>query len=177
MKKQLFFFCFVLFCFVEFVSGAAGGESSYRFLFSQVFNFLIFLGLIWFILKKVGRPWLKKEADRFLKLSEEAKYMEKKYEDDCTRVEKEIRKLEDKMSRVGQLVEETCRSLRKELEEAESRYREVERGKIKREVWRLKHNVSESLKNELLNQVLERTKSNIDPNRETLNSFVLLPKN
>ena len=160
--------------FIEEALGASpGGQGSYQVLFSQFFNFFIFCALVFFLLKRLGNPWLKAEADKFLKLSKEAEDKEKLSQKSYKQVQENIKKIEDKILNIEHLVKEACKSFEGELQDMELRYQKTEKKRLKTEIWRLKNNAIVNLKTQLLAQVLERTKNNIGAHLKNKGTFVL----
>ena len=163
---------------VPSVAFAGSGEGiPFGFLFSQVFNFSLFVLILFFILRKNLPAFLRQKKADFLEYRQKAKALEQKYQADNLIWQKKLQSLMNKQENIKADVAEAVRQKEKEMaQETENRLK-VLRARAEQALRRARLKETSQLKTWLVSQVMtqarEQIKAEEPAKKSALNSHIV----
>ena len=105
-KKLLFFACFIFFPCFSLAEGSGLKEVAV-----QLFNFSVFFGLLWFLLKKPAQAFFHKRQKNFLSFEEQALKIEKEKKEELTVWDQKLKALTERESGIKEKAQEEGKKL------------------------------------------------------------------
>ncbi len=146
---------------VPVVSGAGGEGIPIGFLLAQVFNFSLFVLILFFILKKKIPPFLRQKQEDFLAYRQKAKALEQKYQADCRTEQEKIHHLANKQKTIKTDVARAISQREKEMAEEMEQSLKNLKSRAQQSLKRARLKETHQLKSWLLSQVMAQTKAQI----------------
>ena len=168
MENFMFHLLAVFFLLVlPVVANAVGEGIPVGFLFSQIFNFSLFVLILFFILKKKLSSFLKQKRADFLEYRKNAKALEQKYQSDCLAEQNKIQLLIDKQKNIKANVKEAIHRKEKEMTEELEHRLKSSKTRADQELKRLSLKNINQLKTGFLFHIMSQTKRQLKDTEST----------
>ena len=155
------FCCWMLFVFT--LPATAGGNAGvpWSFVFFQALNFLTFLMILFYLLKKKLPPILQQKRKEFIAYKNQAGTLEKENREKCFKLEQEVLALDIKAKNIHIEAQNSIKKLREEKQQEYLSWLECIKQQQKTEIERRKKKEIELLKNWILSKVFPLAKERL----------------
>ncbi len=159
----------LVFCTKAFASEAA---SPWREVGLQFLNFSVFAGILWFIVLKKLPPVFKQNQLDFLTYRKQARDLQQKHEGEAHKWQKDMERVEAKQRGLNQEVQQALGQLRLQLEGQLLQDQKILKGRKQSELARKRLILFHRLKEDLLKQIMEQSRSHLKQNPSSLDAFL-----